>query len=629
MAAPVWTLKIGSTTQTLAEWGLIAPRLTTVNMGRDVLTAETAESFDGTALAAYGTSVQLFRDAVKWFDGEAFVTPRSARGTNERQTYSFVGPWNFLERNVYKAPWFQASDGSTIYTSHLLFPIQSVALSITQALNYAIARGANLQVGTITAPITPPAFEVTDITIAGTILRLAHYAPDCVGWFDYSTTPPTFHFVPRASLTAVTLEMPSEEEPFGSRLEVVEPISRPDLQVDNVALTFEITSTVDGESVFGFSLDHYPPGTTGLEDGCLSAVINLQGFSATTVQGYVVAEEIDTASLDWWKLAVPALNDSRILGLAFAGTASRIGYDGEPSTGLLRRVVDGQLAPWMVNPDGTDIEWQKEIVTCEFEMQVQLDDAAELTNLNVAVTKQKYQVELTTTNAPDGETSYSTLATFEDGDGLPIGMAQYLYESLNPLQYDALFVQHKSDCDGEVKLGNTVNLTGAAESSWATMDALVQQVSCDIERGVTDITCGPARHLSIDQILELLRVGRIRRRWTNPSTQTDGSMSARNVELGKATANNNSVPATPEVSRWVVKSGNSTTGAVIDLNAGSADAIVQVMKSSTQGIKLQASVCTGGSPPTARLLEVKEVAVCIAGDNNWRRLVVCSDPYRP
>lgn len=623
MAAPVWTLEIDGTTKTLAAWGLIAPRLTTVNLGRDTLIADAARDFTGTPIATYGQAVKLYRDAVQWFAGETHITPRSARGPSERLGYTFIGPWNFLERNIYKAPWFQASDGSTVYTSHVLFLIKSVAAHITDLLTYAIARGADIQIGTITAPITPPSFEVTDLTIAGAIQRLAHYAPDCVGWFDYTTDPPTFHFQPRSALTGVTLEMPSANEPFGSRLEVIEPISRDDMQVDNVSITYEINSTVDGEEVFGFSIDNYPVGTTGLEDGCLSAVVNLQGFSATTVNGFVIAEAINTASLDWWKLAVPALNDARILGLAFVGSAERLDYEtGAAAAGLPRRLIDGQVAEWMVNPDGTDIDWQKEVITCEFSMQLQLDDAAELSDLNVAVTKQKYQVELTSTNAPAGETSYSTLATFEDGDELPVGMAQYLYNSLNPLQYEALLVQHKADCDGEVRLGNVVNLTGGL-AAWASMNALVQQVACDIDLGVTEITCGPPRHLSIDQILELLRVGRIRRRWTNPSTQTDGTISARNVELGKATANNNAVPATPELSRLVIAS----TGAVIDLNTASSAEKLLLNFGSGKTVTVAKDDTLWGNPDEAsRALALREVCVKVSGVSR-KMLVLGSVPY--
>ena len=609
MADPIWTLQIGATTKTLAAWKLISPRLTTVNLGRDFLTADSAAEFDATPIATFGAVVKLFRDGVKWFDGEAFVTPRSARGASERHGYTFVGPWNFLERNVIKAPWFRASNGTTVFTSHVLFPLQAVATSITQTLQYAINRGANFQIGTITAPILPPAFEITDLTIAGVILRLSHYAPDCVGWFDYATTPPTFHFRPRTALPAISLAMPSVSAPFGSRLEIIEPIARQDLQVDNVNIIFEITSTKDGEPIIEFSIDPYPPGTTGLEDGCLSAIVNLQGFSATTVEGFIDAETIDVNSLDWWKQAVPALKDSRVANLAFAGTATRIGFEGEASLLLPRRIIDGQAADWMTNPDGTALDWQKEIITREFSFEVPVTSGHSSVPKMVP-TKQKYQVELTATNAPAGETNYRTLATFEDGDAIPVGMAQYLYTSLNPLQYDAVFGQHKSDCDGQVRLGNAVNLSGAAEASWASMAALVQQVTCDIDRGITEITCGPARHLSIDQILELLRVGRIRRRWTNPSTLTDGELSGRTVELGKATANNNAVPALPEFHRFVLSKDTN----LIDLSVEASAEKLLLDFGDGKTLTVAKGDAAWELPPLAsRALALREVCVRVSG----------------
>lgn len=618
-----WTLQIGSVTRTLADWRLINPVLTTVNLGRDMLTAARAGQFDADALCAYGTGVKLYRDGVKWFDGECHVIPRSARGTTERQSYSFAGPWNFLERNVYKAAWFRSSDGSTVFTSHLIFPLDTVANHITRALQYAIDRGANLQIGTITAPIIPPGFEVTDLTIAGAIQRLARYAPDAVGWFDYSTTPPTFNFVPRSSLQAVTLQLPSSAEPFGDRLEIIEPIPRPDIQVDNVSIIYERTSTEDGRQVYDFSVDNHPPSTTGLEDGCLCAVVNLQGYSATTVEGYIVAEAIDTASLDWWKKAVPALNDTRILSLAFAdgSSATRIGYEGEPSDNLPRRIVDGQAAPWMTSPDGMDVIWQKEIITREFQITVSV--TSDHSSSPKMVTKRaKFSVELTSTNAPAGETIYSTLSTFEDGDPIPTGLAEYLYGSLNPLQYDALIAQHKAECDGEVTLGKVINLTGA-DSDWASMNALVQRVTCDLDRGVTEITCGPPGHLSLDQILEILRVGRIRRRWTNPSTQDDGIISARNVELGRATANNNAVPALPEFHRFVLAKDSD----LIELNVedSSEKCLIDFGAGKTLTIE-SASTVWEAVPEPYRPLALREVCVKVNGVAR-KMVVIGSDPY--
>jgi len=623
-----WTLKIGSETKTIAAWKLTRPVLNLVNLGRDILTAQTAAEFDSEGIAEFGDSVQLYRDEVKWFDGECFIVPRSANGTREAITYSFVGPWNFLERNTYKMPWYRASNGSTIYTSHLLFPLQSVAQHITDALTYAIARGANLQIGTITAPIIPPSSETTDITIAGVLRQMATYAPDCVGYLDYSTTPPTFHFKPRSALTAVTLQMPSSALPFGSRLEVIEPVARQDLQVDNVVIIYEILSQIDGRQKFGFTTDVHPPATTGLEDGCLSAVVNLQGSSSTTVQGSAVGETIELGSLDWWRRAVPALNDARIQNLAFAGTPERIGYEGEASLGFGRSLVDGQLAAWMTNPDGSAVDWQKERILCKFTFSMPVEtgrgDAPAL-----EPTGEEFHVNLTATNIPAGETDFQTLATFEDGDAIPVGMAQYLYNSLHPLQYDALFVQHKAECDGEVRLGNIVNLTGAL-SEWATMNALVQQVVCDIDKGTTEITCGPPRHLSIDQILALLRVGRVRRRWTNPSTQTDGNVSAQNVELGKATANNNTAATVAEFKRFVVTRAGSDQ--MIDLNLSGEVLGVDTSKifadfGDGKTLTIDAANALWEAVPQAsRAIALREVCVKVNGESK-KMLVPGTLPY--
>ncbi len=623
--AVVWTLDINGEVLPLAEWKIVSPVLQTANLSRDTLTFETPGAFDGDPLCAFGDPVILYRNGVKWFQGECFVVPRGARGASERQSYSFVGPWNFLERNVMKAPWFIADNGSTQYTSHLIFLAVSVADNITNILEYAIARGANLQVGTITAPLIPPAFEVTDLTCAGAIQRIANYAPDCIGYFDYTTTPPTFHFKPRSALTAVELSLPDEALPFGSRLEIIEPIAREDLVVDNVQIIYEREDTIDGQRVFNAFLDSYPPSTNGLEDGCLSAIVMLQGGSTTTVRGNVLADEIQPDSIEWWKKVCPKLNDPRIGGtiaLAFADSSiDRIGYDGEASEGYPNRILGGAVTPWMELENGDPVLAQKEKISRLFRYSMATSHLA-LGGMEHVVEYERIEAEVTATNSPVGDILYSTTASIEEGEAIPTGLAEYLYNALHPLQYDVLLQQHKADCDGEVKLGNVVNILNGHDD-WEDMNAVVQQVSFDIDHGTAEITCGPPRHLTIDQILELLRVSRIRRRWTNPSVQNDGILSGRDIELGKETSNNNATHGLPELSRFIVTDG----GSLVDLNAkeGEERIFVDFGSGKTLTVELDDAIWAA-APEAARALAIRAVCVRVGGVNKTM-LVVGGAPY--
>lgn len=632
---PDWVLEIAGSKKTLAEWGLAQGIARYRNLALDELTfIRDGALFDVDPLCPWGTLVKLYDTAgIKIFEGNCQNFPGQASGSAESQSYRFAGPWRFLEQNLFKQLWTGGINGvlTAIYVSHLIVNGTGTTV-ITNVLNYAIAQGAPIQVGTIDVPVFPPITEIVDRTCATVILDFLKYAPDTIGWFDYSTSPPTFHCKQRSKLPSITLSLPPAATQDKLKITALSPITpRYDLQIPSVELIYEIINRVDGVERFGFSRDVWPIGSTGREDACLSSTINLQGFSATHVTGTILAETIDTNSLDWWKKVLPNLADPRVVpylkfsGGSAAASLQRISTDGTASVGFMRRMLpEGSgAADWMINPDGTDLDWNEELFQIKFDIGINDDDGQQSRfQKNVLTT-----VTILTTNAPNGETPYSALETFETGDPIPVGLAKFLYDSFSTLHYDVALELTEGECSSAAKLGQLLNLAGS-RAEYAAMNAVIQEVTLSIDDGRTSITAGPPRQLNLNDVLDLLRANRARRRWTNPDTQNTGALSGpSNVQLGRATASTNSIPGQGISTYFAVKS--TPNKIALDTRGVASGGDFKILMDAGGAQKLNIDFANAdwiAATTLQKEIKVKLVEVCV---NNVTKhmLVLGSDPF--
>lgn len=611
-----WNLEIDGVTKTPAEWPAQALQVRTQNMGIDLLTFNTVRrKFDDPDFCDFGDIARLFRvdsatsTSVKWFEGRRLVVPAQASPSDESQAYTFANAWEWLETNIFQQPWFGG-----VFTSHIIV-IGSVGFNLKVVLDYAIAQGcpiAYVQGDLDLLLVTPPANEVTGKTCAGVITDLLQFAPDTVTYFDYTTSPATIRFRQRPALTAIPLRTADSAQALGTKVQGLRIVSREDLRVPSVKICFETLQTVNGQQRLIPDVDIYPPGATGREDGALSDTIILQGANVTTVEASLLCETIVTSDLNWWKKVAPILADPRIkpgtLQLV-PNSLTRVGADGAPSLGFARWIIEGQAEDWMINPDNSAVDWQEEVIQARFSYEIHEQQApqSDVTKIRFEVA-QLVTVNLTATNAPTGETFYNSIATIEEGDPPVIGLAQYLYGSLNPLHYEAGFQLLEEEVSFAIRVGHVCNLFGSARTALETMRALVQGAVYSIDDGLTSVSCGPPRHLSITDILALLRANRLRRRWTNPDTQTDGTISAGNVILGRGMPNTNSI------------AGPSTPKYLALKEAASQQAIIFNAETPNGHINVRLVDCNG------KTLTVREVAVCVAGVEQ-RMMVIGSAPY--
>jgi hypothetical protein len=563
MAAASWILQLatfnGSTItatdeRSLAGWGFSNGRLHRENLQPDRLTFTRAvERFDDAPPIAYGQLVVLIDpQGVQRFVGTRIVVPASASASEELQQYEFRGPWYWLQRIVYRQSWQQLLINGQLVsrtTSHLLlngtdFP--TVADQVTAVAEFAISQGAPFALGTIDIPIRPFVTEITDQNCAAVIADQLRFAPDAVAWFDYSQAVPTLNVRQAHNLEAVSLSLgPGQRVLIADDGLTITP--RPDEQVTSVSLRYERTDTLDDKQYLRLDEDVYPQGSDGSGLNAIHATIPLAGYNKTTIRASIFCEAIDTADVNWWKRVIPKLTDTRIKNLTISNVQRVIANSrteenpaGDASSEFGRFLVEGQLAEWMADVSEDALQWEQEEISADFSFDLDVDPTSG--EKLEKVQKLRIPVQLVATTAPAGESSYWATQSEEEGETAPAGLAQYLYQSLNPLQYEGSVTTVQPETTGYIGPGNSLNILGTQDAGHASMAARVQSVDELIDTGTTFIQFGPNPSLSLGAILEFMRATRHRRRWTRQETQETGENATEmDVQLGQATANLNTV----------------------------------------------------------------------------------------
>lgn len=537
-----WTLAYNGTTQSLEDWGISGLRRRLVNQAPDEVTFQMPGlDIDQDPTFSAGDSITIYRDGVQWFVGRVVQVPVVGSGGSEDHAYRIEGPWWYFDKLVFEQTWYLATDpsdeDSSIEGGHksrvlLNQGFNGSALTtgaqIAEAVAWAIANGAPLQATTSTTSATSngrvvysadasgwPNTEVSiaeaqDVTVAEVIRKTLRWHPDAVTWFDYSTTPPTFHVGTRSGLSAETVAITEAED--------ISITPRSDLVVPAVCLRFEQQQTVDAVSWVSVTKQIAPPAAidtngdlkTAYRFGALVATIDLMGATSISesviihTESLAAAQSVTEASrIAWWKARIPWLNDP-LIGDLTIGVATREGS-------LDYELTDGVVMPWM--------DYTVEDDTIEAYCSYRVRDVTTDLDLGPKIVNRRLSIRVTATNAPSG--TYRRNAVDDPGEAIPQGLATQLYSALGTLQYEGDVILTESECSSDIGLGNTLNLS-RGRAAWATMSALIQSVEEDIQAGQTRIRFGPAAHLGPQDLVELLRVNRLRLIRTRLSTRDTG-----------------------------------------------------------------------------------------------------------
>lgn len=533
-----WTLQYLGVEKALKDWGADEARLTINNQAADLLVLECdGDECDTEPRFAYlGVVTLRDPDGVVQFVGHRIVPDRSGATGHESVAYHFAGPWDYLDKTPFGQPWKNWESGAEVErnTSHIIVPGVvapggfaqiTTGAQIQEVLAFCIARnGAVMQAGNITPSLYLPLDEKTDLRCGQVIQLMLGLSPAARCYFDYTTTPPTFHCIERAQMTEKTIAL-SEERITALRFR-----DRDDFKPSCVAIFYERTDTIDGQTRTVFPKDIYPVDKTGFEYGALTQTVKLEGAVVTHVTGYVETVPIPLDPDEAW------FTDHN---LPASGSGARSNFLFQGSDGNLpNEIVDGHVMPWMEVSSNVLAEVFKDRFYCSYETIS-------------GVWKQKgvqASIDVPTTDLDaTGGVTFNRLASVLYAEQPVAGVAQAIYEGLSEPAIEGPVTLMESECSFDVTLAHLINLSGGT-GRYAKIKALPQSIGYALVAGTTTLQLGPPAHLGLSQILDLQRMNRSRRTWTNPSVQEDGAIENGSVELGGTGAGNNTAtdPGTPE-----------------------------------------------------------------------------------
>jgi hypothetical protein len=514
---------------------------------------------DGNALAVEGTLCIVAYSGTPYFSGRLHQIPRKGSGGAESIEYELLDAWHDLERNVYQQQWnvitsADESGNPTLaaeYRSECILGMDLNGNALTngqviqQIVAWGISVGAYCQLGTIgvTAPV--PFDEVTDLPCAECIRKMLRWSPDAVAWMDYSTVPPTFNVTRRGDCIPASI-------PFAGAVESVQIKALPDLIAPSVVIRYLQENKVDGAPAVVVIPDVWPSGASGTEYGALVQSVRLAGSNSTYQKQPVVATPIptddsanagsdtggggpsDDPTITWWRRKVAWLQPfsadrlaiTNVYGIVDSGQLDPSG-DGSPLDDDIslypNELTSGSVAAWMgctvgattwsalatySYPDTPDSESQRALGVFgpgsgggSESAQVYIACHARATN---AVTQ-----------------TYAQLTSYLQAEPVPSGLAEYLYNSLATLQYDGAYTIISQEV-GAWKLGAVLNLTGG-RPEWSGMNALLQEITDDLDTGRTTLRFGAAGHLSMQDLMEQLRANRSRTTSTHIKERQTGA----------------------------------------------------------------------------------------------------------
>ena len=550
-----WSLLYVPTSEekTFAQWG-ISP-----DAQRNIQ-SQSVDTFTFTIISGEIDSEPTFspnescvikRNGVGYFYGRVTGITMSATPNSESLHYTLSGLWWYMDQLVFQQPWNVASDPTLVAPTleamlrprTILFvkidgivstPI-SVSEQVTKAVQYCIDAGAPFAIGTIDpGDFKPQANEVKDMTCGEIVRNCLHWTPNCVSWFDYSTSPPTLNIRPRSALTSKSV--PVSNAPTNG-LSIT---PRYDLVVSGVKIVYESQNSINE-----FTWKKIVADTAGDPDGFQAVVCSTEigGLSATIQNQKLSIASVNFTLKPFWDSVLPwlkqasdvtienvRLNNTLVLGqTADAADATsnydKIGrkdfatteltWDGDPPTPVATQNVlsDGQVPHWLED-DFMDV-----VATAKISFTLENPE----TKAKERKVKQPFyaKVKLTQTLAAGANQPFQNVTSLTPAEPTPEGVAAAYYAATSVLHYEGSYERTEDEVGGNIGPGCVLNITGA-RADWETMNAIVQSVMENLGNGLTSIKFGPPSHLSTQEFIELVRVMRNRFPSRRLQEQVDG-----------------------------------------------------------------------------------------------------------
>lgn len=627
---------------------------------------------DAATLWPYGTLLALIQpNGQRYFVGRVEPWDREGRPDSQNHTGRLVNPWWYLEKLIYEQTYklanFSGGNNQTItystYTTsrvvlNVLFNAGTQAFvnantgaQITDALNWAIGKGAPITIGQMDPATLPFSRFEKGITCADVIKHMFRFEPDFIMDWDYTTLPfATVHFRKMASLTPLTIDLTAP----GVR-EQVNIKERPDWQRSFVRINYDQTNSVNGAQYLATYVDWYSAnGQGGINNGVgfgaalpqdtesnfrgVVLFCDLTGSQVTTTsqtaQFSSLAYDITSlASWQDWKPALAAPNVASVVILApgtipapdgnrpppALTTIDELDAGGNPvayNAANAYEVVDGEWCDWIPNVTAQRVRATAWAMIRLRNGEVKFEQLAHdmtVVSLNTAGVNRKFTSSSSTTG------SYA--------EPVPNGLAQSMWTSWQNLAIEGSFtnVEAVIGATQTLKRSNCLNFLTAnpgqnGHPDWRQVKALVQRISGDIAKGQTRVSFGAPLHITGHDLIDAVRATRYRVTTIDLSYLFGGPLgggAGSNVTMGRKTHARHSQSGAAHTQDQAVSAAVAPAAGV--------DALMF-----TQG-ETAITTWTPPNAPAAGGVSTPQVTINPAAakgdDGNWHPLAIAQIPF--
>ncbi|MDD2241457.1 MAG: hypothetical protein PHI93_12490 [Kiritimatiellae bacterium] len=529
---------------TLEDSGITACTLKQQANGLDSLTFTQSNDWLASPAWPYATTVALIRRITTaavppvvtdtcLFVGTVETIPRQAQGAGPHSiTYTAFNPVFDLQICELSQEWASTSAGGAVTSAFEPTVVLgednngnrlTSGQTIKYALAYAVARGINIDIGTIDDGVTVPIDERDNIKCWDAITSMLRYTPDYVLWWDYTSFTPTANLTSPASMPTVSKEL------IGVSAETAAFTPRYDLRVPGIQIIYRWTGEYDGRTIKRRQID-----TAGniAHPRRISLIYDLEGSRSVFISQDV---EVENYPDDWTTAAGKEKLAALIPWLAqlpsgdwSVDTVNRTGTKSYPA-----RLTGGSVPSW----SGKKTEHETFTIRVSYKMK-STETGSILEDLEKDLT-----FAATSTNATSK--TYRKQTEWIEAEPVPPNLAAALFESWNRLHYDGGVVFHEQDCSFDLAPGKLLSCTGG-QAEWATMAALVQDITHDLATGTTTVKTGTCHRLEADNVIAVYRAARGRRFSYLRLGRTSGdSSNGSQIDGASTTANNSVADGTP------------------------------------------------------------------------------------
>lgn len=548
--------------RTLADLGIESANYDLNNLAADTLAFTVGgKEVDAAALWPYGTLLAVLKpDNTRFFVGRVEPWTRDGRNDGQNHLGRLVNPWWYLERKVYEQTYRIVDQMNTdptkiTYTTittprvvlNVLFDgttgfyAATTGQQIADAVNWAISQGAPIRLGTVDPATKPFSDFQKGIFVADVIKLQFRKEPDFVMDWDYTTLPfPTVHFRKPASLAPVTIDLtvPGVREQVSIK-------ERPDWQRSYVKINYDQTNSSDGGQYLATYADWYSKdgqgnATNGVATGAplpVDAVSRFNGVdlfcdltgantSSSTQTGEITSKAVDFASLATWREWKPALAAENIRYVQIMTAAStppanatfrpptiwtldELGADGKPTpydVDCAYELVDGDWGEWM-----TGVKAQRcRLIAWAFIVYK---------NGKVSTEQITHDLTLVSVNTDGQRKSYTrqVMNTQQYAEQPPVGLARSMWESWQKLAIEGGFTNVAAVTGSGQTISRATSLNFLTDSpgvagrpDWSNVQALVQRISGNIERGAQRVDFGAPLRITGNDLIDAVRATRYR-----------------------------------------------------------------------------------------------------------------------